>query len=68
MGEIKAILYKDFKNLYYKKYIIFFSLFYFIFIFYFLINFTYNINEIINMYIINNDEENIYINDFIQIF
>jgi hypothetical protein len=68
MGNLKSILYKDFKNLYYKKYVIIFSLFYFVFIFYLLINFSSNINETINLYIINNDEENKYIQDFINIF
>ena len=68
MGNLKSILYKDFKNLYYKKYVIIFSLFYFVFIFYLLINFSSNVNETINLYIINNDEENKYIQDFINIF
>lgn len=68
MGNLKSILYKDFKNLYYKKYVIIFSLFYFVFIFYLLINFSSNVNETINLYIINNDEENEYIQDFVNIF
>jgi ABC-type multidrug transport system permease subunit len=68
MGNLKSILYKDFKNLYYKKYVIIFSLLYFVFIFYLLINFSSNVNETINLYIINNDEENEYIQDFINIF
>jgi ABC-type multidrug transport system permease subunit len=68
MGNLKSILYKDFKNLYYKKYVIIFSLLYFVFIFYLLINFSSNVNETINLYIINNDEENKYIQDFINIF
>jgi hypothetical protein len=68
MGNLKSILYKDFKNLYYKKYVIIFSIFYFVFIFYLLINFSSNVNETINLYIINNDEENKYIQDFINIF
>jgi ABC-type multidrug transport system permease subunit len=68
MGNLKSILYKDFKNLYYKKYVIIFSLLYFVFIFYLLINFSSNVNETINLYIINNDEENEYIQDFVNIF
>jgi hypothetical protein len=68
MGNLKSILYKDFKNLYYKKYVIIFSFLYFVFIFYLLINFSSNVNETINLYIINNDEENEYIQDFVNIF
>jgi hypothetical protein len=68
MGNLKSILYKDFKNLYYKKYVIIFSILYFVFIFYLLINFSSNVNETINLYIINNDEENEYIQDFVNIF